>query len=69
MKNSISTTVLALATTLLLTVTSSFGQSATELMAKGDVFDASFRPADALLSYLPAENEAVRSGIPWRRSI
>lgn len=55
MKNSISTTVLALAATLLLTVTSSSGQSATELMAKGDVFDASFRPADALLSYLPAE--------------
>ena len=51
MKNSISTTVLA----LLLTVAPSFGQSATELMTKGDVFDASFRPAEALQSYLPAE--------------
>ncbi len=51
MKTFIASTVLA----LVLTVTPSFGQSATELMEKGDVFDVSFRPAEALKSYLPAE--------------
>lgn len=55
MKSSVSGTVMAIATTLLLTIQPSRGQSATELTAKGDVPDASFRPAEALKYYLPAE--------------
>ena len=51
MKIFISTTVLA----LVLSLTPSFGQSVTEHLAKGDVADANFRPAEALKSYLPAE--------------
>ena len=51
MKTFICTTAFA----LVLTATPSFSQSAPELMAKGDVSDASFRPAEALKSYLPAE--------------
>ncbi len=55
MKASISTAVLAIATTFILTTQAGHGQSVTELMVKGDVSDATFRPGEALKSYLPAE--------------
>jgi tetratricopeptide (TPR) repeat protein len=45
----------ALACAILLTSAAGYGQSAAELIAKGDVSDRSFKPVVALQSYLPAE--------------
>lgn len=47
--------MMAIATILFLTNQTSRAQSAVELMAKGDVADAAYHPAEALKSYLPAE--------------
>ena len=50
-----SNTVITIAATLFLSIQPALAQSASELMAKGDVADAAYRPAEALKSYLPAE--------------
>jgi len=55
MKTSLSISGLVLATALLVTIPSSYGQTVAELMAKGDVSDVTFNPSEALKSYLPAE--------------
>jgi len=43
------------ATTFLLTCAEGKTQSVDELIARGDVFDLKFQPAEALKYYLPAE--------------
>lgn len=55
MQSSSFTRVLAVASTLVLTIQPVRAQSAAELMAKGDVADVSFRADEALKNYLPAE--------------
>ena len=45
----------AMACAFFLTCAAGYGQSAAELIAKGDLSDRAFKPAVALQSYLPAE--------------
>ncbi len=55
MRNLSSLKILAVAAIFALTLQPASAQSAAELVAKGDAFDAKYQPGEALKSYLPAE--------------
>ncbi len=52
---SLSRKIFLMATVFLLSCVTSWSQTASELMEKGDAFDAKFESGEALKSYLPAE--------------